>query len=269
MKGTVDTARGIPDLPAMKEVESAPATVAARPPGPDWEKLNAYTRNLPEPDGVPLESPWHFASIALLIQILSYLWRDRDDFFVGGNMFVYYSLSEKRNEDFKGPDFFFVEGVERQKPREFWVLWEEGGKYPDVIVEFTSSSTAKADRTTKKDLYETVFHTAEYFCFDPADNRLEGWRLHCSNYQPITPNERGWMWSEELGMWLGTWRGEFQGVRDRIWLRLYDNESRLVLHGAENASVLQDAERQQKEAAQAEVARLKALLAEKGLSPDQ
>src|SRR5258707_11341283 len=57
-------------------------------------------RLLPKEDGVPLETPWHLYAMTLLIEVLSYFWRARDDFFVGGDMFVYYSVQHVRKEDF-------------------------------------------------------------------------------------------------------------------------------------------------------------------------
>ncbi len=246
---------------APKKREPVLMTIAVDPSlVPDFEALEKLTRQLPETDGVPLESPWHLAAISLAIQVLTYLWRDRDDFFVGGNMFLYYSTRHLRNEEFKGPDFFYVSGVERRRKREFWVVWEEQGNYPDLIIEFLSRSTAETDRTTKKALYEQVFRTPEYFCFDPETNCLEGWRLRDGAYQELVTDERGWIWSNVLQLWLGTWMGEFQGLQ-ATWLRFYDAEGKLILHQGE-------AEHQRAEAAEAELARLKALLAQKGITPD-
>jgi Uma2 family endonuclease len=37
--------------------------------------------------------------------------------------------------------------------------------YPDVIVELLSDSTAAQDKGTKKDIYERVFKTSDYFVF--------------------------------------------------------------------------------------------------------
>jgi Uma2 family endonuclease len=214
----------------------------------DFEALEELTRKLPETDGVPLESPWHFAAIGLMIQLLTYHWRGRDDFFVGGNMFVYYSTRQLKNEDFRGPDFFYVNGVDRFKPRDFWAIWVEDARFPDLIIEYLSDSTAQTDRTTKKKLYEQTFRTSEYFCYDPDTNQLEGWRLgNGSIYAAITLNERGWMWSEQLQLWLGTWRGEYQGLT-AVWLRCYDSEGRLVLLPAEAESQRAEAESQRAEA---------------------
>jgi Uma2 family endonuclease len=204
------------------------------------------TRALPETDGVPLESPWHFLSIGLLYDVLTHLWWARADYFVGGNMFVYYSLSRPQGQDFRGPDFFYVAGVER-RPRTKWVVWAEGGKYPDLIVELLSPSTAQADRTTKKELYERVFRTPEYFLFDPETNALEGWQLGRRRYQALEPDQHGRLWSEELGLWLGPWQGKYQ-EHEATWLRCYDASGDLVPTAAE--------------AAQAEVTRLRARIAE-------
>ena len=227
---------------------------------PDFEELDAFTRQLPETDGVPLESPWHLAAINLMIEILNYVWRDRNDFFCGGNMFLYYSRKHVRSEDFKGPDFFYVSGVERFRPREFWAVWEEYGKYPDLIIEYLSRTTAEIDRTSKKTLYEQIFRTPEYYIYDPEQHRLEGWSLVRDKYEAMIPDERGWIWSDVLQLWLGNWVGEYQEQKG-IWLRCYDRNGQLVPIRAE-------AERQRAESAEAELARLKALLAQKGIAVD-
>jgi Uma2 family endonuclease len=252
-------------------VEAENTTTAVCNSVPDFAALEALTRQLPDSDGVPLESPWHFASINLFIDILTYLWQDRNDFFCGGNMFVYYSLRHVRSVDFKGPDFFYVSGVERKRPRRFWVVWEEDGKYPDFIIELLSPSTAEIDRTTKKELYEKTFHTQEYYCYDPYTRKLEGWELANGQYQAKAPNERGWLWSNVLQLWLGEWVGEYQGQQG-TWLRFYDSKGQLVPIKAEAMQQIREAEqrradtaKQRADAAEAELARLKALLVEKGI----
>jgi len=215
-----------------------------------------------ETDGVPLESPWHVAQISLLLTTLAYWWRDRTDFYIGGNMFIYYTLQQAesvvadpvRTTAFKGPDFFYVASVNRFPPRPYWAVWEEDGQYPDLIIELLSPTTARSDLTTKKDLYERIFRTHEYYCFDFDANELIGWRLGGQlRYEEIAADKRHWMWSEELGLWLGTWKGVYQGI-DRTWLRFYDANGQLV-------PLPEEAERHRAEAAEAEAARLKARLA--------
>jgi Uma2 family endonuclease len=206
--------------------------------------------DLIETDGVPLESDWHRAAIALLIEVIDWLFRGRTDFYVGGNMFIYYCEEQARTRRYRGPDFFFVDGVNREPRRRYWVVWKEGGRYPDVIIELLSPRTAKRDRTTKKDLYEKVFRTCEYFCYDPSTQRLEGWRLGDGAYSDLIPNEKGHLYSKRLGVWLGTWVGKYLGSQE-AWLRFFDADGRLLSTRAE--------------AAEEELARLKLQLAEKGI----
>jgi Uma2 family endonuclease len=204
-----------------------------------------------ESDGIPLETDWHVLEIGLLRDLVTYWFRDRTDYYAGGNMFIYYSEEQARNKDYRGPDFFYVDGVSLTPLRPYWAVWLEGGRYPDLIIELLSPTTAKIDRTTKKKLYERTFRTYEYFCYDPDTQKLEGWRLgERGRYRSIPVNERGWMWSEELQLWLGTWEGKH--VRHKgVWLRFFDANSQLVPTREEAA-----------EAAEAELARLKAELAE-------
>ncbi|MFN7202542.1 MAG: Uma2 family endonuclease, partial [Aphanizomenon sp.] len=159
----------------------------------DWEAHNPPA-DLIFDDGEPLESNRHRIAMNILIRSLQQLWSDRNDYFTGGNMFIYYSSNQIRNRDFRGPDFFAVLNVDGSNPRQGWVVWEENGRYPDVIVELMSRSTAGIDKGIKKDLYEQTFHTSDYFVYDPFDvNSLQGWHLdHEQQYQPLTANENGW-----------------------------------------------------------------------------
>jgi Uma2 family endonuclease len=218
------------------------------------------TIDLPAEDGVPLESDWHRSQMNLLIDVVKYRWRERQDFFAGGNMFIYYSLQQARNRDYRGPDFFMVKDIDGSYSRQKWVVWEENGRYPDVIIELMSPSTAQEDLGSKKDLYERTFHTSDYFCYDPDTHKLMGWHLADKNYKPLTPNESGRLWSIELDGWLGTWEGSYL-QEHAIWLRLFDKEGRLIPTEAEAERQRAEAERQRAEAAEAEVARLREELA--------
>ncbi len=90
-----------------------------------------------------------------------------------------------------------------KRPRKSWVVWREQGKYPDVIVEILSDSTANIDRNNKKILYQNTFRTPNYFWFDPNSLELQGFRLIEGQYQAISPNDQGYLWSEQLGLYLG------------------------------------------------------------------
>ena len=153
-------------------------------------------------DEPEMESSVHYAQLALLVACLEWLWRDQTDFFIGANLTIYFSRQQLRNRDFRGPDFFLVKRTE-QRSRNAWVVWEEDGRYPDLIIELLSTSTANVDRTLKKDLYQNRFRTPEYFWFSPETLEFQGFRLVGHEYEAIVPNEHNRHWSEELGLYLG------------------------------------------------------------------
>ena len=153
-------------------------------------------------DEPPLESDLHLQQIIILLSCLELLWRERSDYYASGNLTIYYNAEQLNKRDFCGPDFFVVLDTEK-RPRKSWVVWGEQGKYPDVIVEILSDSTANIDRTNKKILYQNTFRTPNYFWFDPNTLELQGFRLIGGQYQAISPNDQGYLWSEQLGLYLG------------------------------------------------------------------
>jgi Uma2 family endonuclease len=153
-------------------------------------------------DEPPLESDLHLQQIIILLSCLELLWRERSDYYASGNLTIYYNAEQLKKRDFCGPDFFVVLDTEK-RPRKSWVVWGEQGKYPDVIVEILSDSTANIDCNNKKILYQNTFRTPNYFWFDPNTLELQGFRLIEGQYQAISPNEQGYLWSEQLGLYLG------------------------------------------------------------------
>ena len=141
-------------------------------------------------DEPPLETELHLRQLVLLIHSLEWIWRDRQDFYAFGNLTIYYSPRQRKSENFRGPDFFVVLGTER-KPRKSWVVWEEDGKYPNVIVEILSNKTAATDRGLKKQIYQDTFRTPDYFWFDPQNLEFKGFHLVDGRYQELIPDERG------------------------------------------------------------------------------
>ncbi|MCT7948838.1 Uma2 family endonuclease [Ancylothrix sp. C2] len=219
------------------------------------EKLEGY---IPPPtdlifdDGEPLESNRHRIAMNLLIRSLKHAWSERNDFYTGGNMFIYYSSNQARNRNFRGPDFFVVLDTDGTRERQGWVVWEEDGRYPDVIVELMSKSTANEDTGPKKDIYERIFHTSDYFVYHPFQPQsLQGWHLNAQQqYQPLQPNEHGWLWCEKLGFWLGIWEATLER-ETAPWLRFFDPQGNLILLPEEAAQI--EAQQAQIEAQQAQI----------------
>ncbi|VXD15090.1 conserved hypothetical protein [Planktothrix serta PCC 8927] len=158
-----------------------------------------------ESEYTEMESTLHYLQLALLVSCLDWLWRDRTDYFIGANLTIYFSRQQLRNRDFRGPDFFLVRNTSKL-PRKSWVVWEEEGKYPDLIIELLSNSTAETDKTTKKSLYQNQFRTQEYFWFSPDDLELTGFKLVGNEYEGIIPNQQGLLASEVLGLFLGIYQ---------------------------------------------------------------
>ncbi len=213
-------------------------------------------------DEPEMESSLHYEQLALLVACLEFLWRDLTDFFIGANLTIYFSRQQLRNRDFRGPDFFLVKQTEK-RPRNSWVVWEEDGRYPNLIIELLSTSTANSDRTLKKTLYQDRFRTPEYFWFSPETLEVEGFRLVGHTYEPIPLNPNGWRWSEELDLYLGVAENQ---------LRYFSADGILIPTPAEAA--LQEREqveqiRQQAEQAQQRADRLAEHLRSLGIDPDQ
>lgn len=238
---------------------------------PNWENPIPPS-DLIFDDGEPLESNRHRIAMNVLIRSAQQTLVSRPDSFVGGNMFVYYSRQQAMNRDFRGPDFFAVLGVEPDRERQGWVVWEESGRYPDVIIELFSPSTAAIDRGAKKNLYEQTFRTPDYFVFDPFEpDSFEGWRLDLTHgYQPLTPNEQGWLWCETLGLWLGAWEGAIDRepmTGSCLWLRFYTPKGDLVLLPEEAAQQHAEQEKQRAEQEKQRADRLAEKLRELGIDP--
>ncbi|NER47336.1 MAG: Uma2 family endonuclease [Symploca sp. SIO1A3] len=191
----------------------------------------------------PLESDLHRDQIDLLIRLLRWFWQQKQDFYVSGNVTIYYSPQQLKSEDFRGPDFFVVLNTEN-KPRKSWVVWEENGKYPNVIIELLSDSTASTDRGLKKQIYQDIFRTPEYFWFDPQTLEFMGFELVRGTYRQLPANDRGWLWSEQLELYLGIYEQK---------LRFFTSEGELVPTPEEAAIEQQQrAQQEQQRADQAE-----------------
>ncbi len=233
-----------------------------KPPVTPWLERPPTQDELPYEDGEPMETDRHLLQIYLLRETLTLHWVERRDFFVGGNMFVYFSPDQDKTEHYRGPDFFVVLGVDGLRERKSWVVWEEK-KGPDVVVEFLSDRTARFDRTEKKRIYETMLRVPEYFWFDPFSGELAGFTLRDGKYFPIVPDERGRLVSQQLGLALTYWTGEYLRVT-ATWLRWETLDGTLLPTDREAKQVAE----QQAQVAEQRAELLAAKLRELGIDPD-
>jgi len=171
---------------------------------------------LPYDDGMPMETHRHVLQMFLLIEVLNHYWAEREDGFVGGDMFVYFSPDQVYTHDFRGPDVFVVQGVSKRS-RKSWVVWQEG-KAPDVVIELLSETTAEKDRNEKKLIYQDRLRVPEYFWYDPYSGELAGFSLRDGKYVAIEPDADGRLVSQQLGLMLRRWEGVYQR-EEATWLR--------------------------------------------------
>jgi len=188
-----------------------------------------------------METERHRRQMNLLIESLDYALRDRDDVFIGGNMFVYFSELQVKKNDFRGPDVFVVLDTVRRE-RKSWVVWQENGRTPDVVIELVSESTEHVDRVDKMRIYARNMRVGEYFIYDPLSFRLDGFRLNTAtcSYEPIEPDADGDLPCAQLGLRLGIRHGCDAHV-ETDWLRWLDNEGRPLPTKNEAAETRADA----------------------------
>lgn len=191
-----------------------------------WPQMPPTQDELPDGDGMPMETQRHKYQMDILIETLYGHVADRDDVYVGGDMFLYYSLEQIRNQDFIGPDFFAVTGVSN-KERKSWVMWEEG-KGPDVVIELLSHSTMNYDKKHKKQLYQDKLRVSEYFWFYPFGvDDFAGFVLEDGTYQPLKKDAKNRLICSCLNLALVTWEGNYRGI-ETTWLRWETIDGKLL-----------------------------------------
>ena len=139
----------------------------------------------PESDGLPMaESDFQLKYLIYAVEALRGHFRDRDDVYVSGNLFIYYE--EGNPKAVVAPDVFVVIGASSHD-RPSYKLWNEP-KGPDFVLEITSKSTRGEDQGAKRGVY-AYLGVREYWQYDPTgdylDPPLQGLQLIERNYWPL------------------------------------------------------------------------------------
>ncbi len=177
---------------------AAPATLLDPVTGRAAEQPLEY----PYSDGkILMETDPHANSIVDMRYQLKTHFEARQDVYVAGSMALYYRHGDP--SAMLAPDLFVVLGVEK-KERRSYMIWEEGGVVPALVVEVASDSTSRLDATSKRATYEQM-GVREYWRFDPLGvlirEGLVGWRLVGGRYEQVRPGRaENWHRSEELGL---------------------------------------------------------------------
>jgi Uma2 family endonuclease len=165
--------------------------------------------DLPCDDGEPMETPRHREQMHVLIDSLTLYWAERQRYYVGGNMFLHFDPTNRRRT--RGPDFFLALDVE-ERDRRSWVVWQEGMRFPDLIIELLSDSTRDIDKGEKKEIYEQVFRTQEYYLYDPFSQEFTGYHLQGVRYHEVTADAEQKIYSAVTGLYLGIRAGWLRWV---------------------------------------------------------
>ncbi len=238
-------------------------TTAAQPK-PTVEKPRRVV--YPTRDGRPMaETDKHREIAFYIIQALKTYFSGHDDVYVSGNNFVFWEEGKPKARI--SPDAYVVFGPTPDL-RDSYMAWKDKGRLPSVVFEFTSHKTQREDTDTKLPLYEGVLKTPEYFLFDPTGDylkpRLQGYRLVGNQYVRLELTDDR-LHSEQLGLDL-VQQGESLRLYDPVQGRFLPTTLELSHHAeaetrrAEAETRRAQVEADQRQSAEAEVARLRAEL---------
>ena len=201
-------------------------------------------------DNKPVESTVHDELCAYAKAALRVRYAARREVLVASNLGVFFERGDR--SALLVPDVFVALSAGRGD-RSSYKAWEEGS-VPDFVLELLSVNTWRRDVEVKPPLYEAL-GVREFWIFDPLGRLSEpmiGRRLNASgSYRPV-PALRGGGWrSDVLGLDLVLHPGGF---------RFRDPATGEVLPDAVEAATQRDKEASARQAAEARVAELEALL---------
>ncbi|HLB49435.1 MAG TPA: Uma2 family endonuclease [Anaerolineales bacterium] len=206
----------------------------------------------PESDGKPMaETDIHIRELTNTRATLADFFREASDVYVSGNLLLYYE--EGNPAASVSPDVFVVKGVPKGERRTYRVWVEK--RPPLVVFEFTSRSTRLEDSGNKKALY-AMLGVSEYFLCDPLSEYLQppmqGFTLERGDYRRLPEESDGTVISRELGL-----RLKMEGSQLRLVVIATGEQLLTPAEAQEKAR----AEAKARQAAEAEIERLKAELA--------
>ncbi len=219
------------------------------------EKKLPTAAELPYSDDQPVDSELQDLVCHLLKSILSYIWRDRQDWFFGIDMAWHFDPKKPC----LAPDGFLSLGVPRIKEENLrlsYVNWEENGVVPQLTIEVVSKKPG-GEYKRKKIEYEKqgVLYYVIYAPFRRRQPQLMVYHLSAGEYKLI-PGNRVWM--SEIGLGIGVEIGSYEGIR-REWLYWYDEKGDRYKTQEEALQLEELARREaQQQAQQAELARREA-----------
>jgi Uma2 family endonuclease len=191
---------------------------------------------LPDSDETPVDNQLQNDVPNLLLSLLASIWADRDDWYFGVDMGIYYDP----NQAAIVPDGFLAVGVPRyvgERGRLSYVLWEER-VMPMLVLEVVSEKY-NGEYETKLADYQAL-EVPYYVIYNPLSGRrgrhkhrgrLEVYKLRAGKYE-LVEMDGNRIWLPEIDLGLGYEEGEYIGWQ-REWLYWYDRQGQRYLHSGE------------------------------------
>jgi hypothetical protein len=231
---------------------------------PEGIVLPTY-RDLPCEDGAMENAFDHAQSSLLKDSALSVLRKLHPDgrFCVTHDTAIYFRTDTARRSTAVVPDWCYVPGLSMltdDGPRPSFLMWQES-VLPVLLLEYISQEEGgERDRTPETGkfwIYERIIRPNYYGIYDVRAEQLEVYRPAWSGFELLDPNDKGRYRIEPLGLELGIWTGDYQGVT-LPWLRWFEPDGRLLPTSEERAGTLEQ-----------RATLLAAKLRELGVDPDQ
>ncbi|WP_058994759.1 Uma2 family endonuclease [Leptolyngbya sp. NIES-2104] len=179
--------------------------------------------DLPDSDDQPVDNELQLLLPILLRAILALLWADRNDWFLGVNLGLYYDPKQPAI----GPDGFLSLGVPRVRPngklRLSYLAWQEN-VMPQWVLEIGSQKYGGEYDEKMRDyanlgiLYYTIYNP-NHWRRDRHDS-FEVYRLINGRYVRQPGNS---VWMEAVGLGIGVEAGTHEGIT-QDWLYWYDEQ---------------------------------------------
>ncbi len=218
----------------------------------------------PESDGKPMaENTVQYRNIVTTKEGLESLFYDRPDVFIAADLFWY---PVEGNEDLRvAPDVFVALGRPKGDRRRY-LQWEEDNVAPQVVFEIWSPGNRTKEKRNKLEFYQK-HGVQEYYTYDPDRGLLEGWRRQpTSSGSQLLPVPKMQDWVSPL------LKIKFELVGKTMEIYGPDGK-RFLSFQEQREQALKESQRaerewQRAESAEQEIARLKRLLRQSNLNPD-
>ena len=178
--------------------------------------------DLPDSDDQPVDNELQLLLPTLLRAVLSLAWSDRQDWFLGVNLGLYYDPKQPAI----GPDAFLSMGVPHYRGAErglrlSYLLWQEQ-VVPQWVLEIVSQQPGgeydkKLAKYAEIGVLYYVVYNPEYWRRDQHEP-FEVYRLEQGRYVRHVGEP---LWMPEIGLGIGRGRGLHEGI-EQEWLYWFD-----------------------------------------------